>query len=57
MLLAIPPLTIVVLILNILVFATGGALAGRMLAFGTPSGATPGHTTGEALVGLGDRIG
>jgi hypothetical protein len=57
MLLAIPLLTIVVLILNILAFATGGALAGRMLAFGTPSGATPGHTTGEALVGLGDRIG
>ena len=53
MLLAIPLLAIVVVIWNILAFATGGALAGQLLAFGTPSGATLALTTGEALVGLG----
>ena len=53
MLLAIPLLTIVVLIWNVLVFVTGTSLTAHVLSLGMPSGAALGITTGEALVGFG----
>jgi len=53
MLLAIPLLSIVVVIWNFLVFVTGSSAGANMLSFGLPSSATLAVTTGEALVGLG----
>jgi hypothetical protein len=53
MLRAIPLLSIVVIVWNVLVFVTNTSLSGQALAVGMPSDAGLALTTGEALVGLG----